>query len=796
MNRHAHVVLELEQALEVVAGYAGSDLGKEAVRSLRPSDLVPEIEAELRLVEQAAAFLLRNEGWGVPRIPDLRAPLRQLGAAGSVWTGAALRDAGVLLESARYVRRTVHRYASDYPRMTDALAGVVVLEDAEERLKRSIDPDGGVRDDASRELKRLRADVRAARSRIVEKLEQFVASLPERVRVPDASVSVREGRYVVPVRREGRAEVGGIVHDESGTGATLFIEPPVAVELMNRIRELELAEAREVLRILAELTDVLRPQREALSSTLTQLVRLDSVVARARYSLEANGHRPELDAEGGYSVIDGRHPLLLAAGAPVVAFALTLEPAERTMLVSGPNTGGKTVLLKAIGLISLMAQAGVIPPVGPGTRLPVFRDVFADIGDEQSIEASLSTFSAHLANQREIMEHADARSLVLIDEIGSGTDPAEGAALAQAILVELTGRAALTVATTHLGALKRLAGQFAGVVNASLQFDSAKLQPTYRLVKGVPGRSYGLAIARRLGFPEELIRAAEAALPQGERDANELLEELETKERRLTEELHRAEAARRETIAKLEQTKALEAELEKQRRNAEREAHRRAREMLLDARREVDEAVRELRAAASLAREHADADETARRARAAVERAARAHAESEQAAGEPRPRGRGRAGDIEVGDRVRVVATGSAGTVVEVRDGRATVDIGGLRMQLDAGALVPMEEGEARALERKATRAGGGAGWSAPEPEAVTEIDLRGLRADEVRSRLEPAIDAAMRADLPFLRIIHGKGTGALREVVAEMLTNDPRVRSWRIGELGEGGTGVTVAEL
>ena len=799
MNLHAHVVLELEEALEVVAGFAGSDLGKEAVRSLRPSDVVPEIESELRLVEQAAAFLLRNEGWGVPRIPDLRAPLRLLGAAGSVWPGAALRDAGALLESARYVRRTIHRYASDYPRLAEALADVVTLEDAEEQLKRSIDHDGAVRDEASRELRRLRSDIRAARSRIVEKLEQFVASLPEKVRVPDASVSVREGRYVVPVRREGRGDVGGIVHDESQSGATLFIEPPVAIELMNRIRELEMAEAREVLRILAELTELLRPHRDMLSATLEQLVALDSLIARARYSLEANGHRPELDVEGGYHVIDGRHPLLLAAGAPVVAFALTLEPAERTMLVSGPNTGGKTVLLKAIGLISLLAQAGVIPPVGPGTRLPVFRDVFADIGDEQSIEASLSTFSAHLKNLRDVMEHADGRSLVLIDEIGSGTDPAEGAALAQSILVELTRRGALTVATTHLGALKRLAGENEGVVNASLQFDSEKLQPTYRLVKGIPGRSYGLAIARRLGFPEGLIGEAERALPQGERDANELLEELESKEKRLTDELFRAEAARRETASRLEETKRLQAELEQQRKHAERDAHRRAREMLLDARREVDDAVRELREAAALAREHADADEIARRARAAVERAAREHAAGASGVGNQPGTGTRTGtggGDLEVGDRVRVATSGATGTLIELRDGRATLDVSGLRMTVDAASLEVLPAEEARALEKKAARAATGSGWSAAEPQAVTEIDLRGLRADEIRSRLEPAIDAAMRADLPFLRIIHGKGTGALREVVAEMLTSDPRVRSWRIGELGEGGTGVTVAEL
>ncbi|MGH7444805.1 MAG: endonuclease MutS2, partial [Longimicrobiales bacterium] len=515
-------------------------------RALAPSDALVWVEGELRRVHQMVGFLLRAEDWVITSLPDVRAPLRQLAVDGSVWDGVALRDTGVLLGSARVTRRAVLQHADHFPLLAEIAQPLLHIEAEEERIRLAIDDAGDVRDGASRDLGRLRREIRAARSRIVERLEQFVSTLPARFQVPDASISIRDGRYVVPIRREGRVEVGGLVHDESATGGTLFVEPPLALELMNRLRELEIAEAREVQRILREMTDRLRPYRTELIATLNALVALDSLFARARYALAVNGARPTMLSpdDATYHVVRGYHPLLHASGVDVVPFDLTLDDGERTLLVSGPNTGGKTVLLKAVGLISMLAQSGVIPPVGDGTRLPLFTNVFADIGDEQSIEASLSTFSAHLVNLREILEHATAHSLVLIDEMGSGTDPAEGGALAQAILVELTRRGTLTVATTHLGQLKLLAGEESGVVNASLQFDAAELRPTYRLQKGVPGRSYGLAIARRLGFPPPLLERADAFLPQTERDASHLLLELEEKERALAAALAEARAAR------------------------------------------------------------------------------------------------------------------------------------------------------------------------------------------------------------------------------------------------------------
>lgn len=794
MNRHALQVLQFPEALDLVAGFASSPLGAEAVRLLTPSDSRGWIEAELRRVDQMLGFLLRADDFAIPALPDLRGALRRLGVEGAAWEGVWLRDGAELLRSARETRRAVLQQAEHFPLLAEIAGRLLKLEDEEASIRRAIDASGEVKDEASRELKRLRSEIRGARSKIVEQLERYVASLPDRFRVPDASVSVREGRYVIPIRREGRGEVGGIVHDESATGATLFVEPPVAIELMNRLRGLEIAEAREVARILLELTNLLRPHRAELAETLAALIELDSLFARGRYALQYNGHRPEMLPAGTeeYRVFRGLHPLLLAGGGDVVPFDLEMVEGERTLLVSGPNTGGKTVLLKGIGLLSAMAQAGIVPPVGAGTKLPLFRDVYADIGDEQSIEASLSTFSAHLKNLGELLEEADHESLVLVDEMGSGTDPAEGASLAQAILVELTRRAALTVATTHLGQLKALAGVESGVVNASLQFDAQELRPTYRLVKGIPGRSYGLAIARRLGFPAPLLERAEAFLPQEERSAAQLLMELEQKEREMGAALAEAEAARAEAFALRREIEEREHTVRKREREAEARARQQARDLLLAARAEVDAAIREVREAAAAAAKvsQEELQDAARQARRRVEEAARRQAEK---APSEAPRRARKPGRLEAGARVRIAATGATGTLLELRDGRAVVETNGLRIQVPASGLEPLSAGEAVA---EAARPRLGGGWSAPEVHARPEVDLRGLRAEEVATALHPALDAAIQADLASLRIIHGKGTGALREVVGELLRADPRVLRVRPGGIGEGGTGVTVAEL
>ena len=790
MNTHALQVLQFPDALAVVATRASSTLGAEAVRSLTPAASPSWIETELRRVDEMAALLVRAEPWGMPAIPDVRAALRKLRVEGSVLDGNELRDMAQLLRTSREVRTLILKTRTANPWLAEMAEPLATLDKLEKEIDRTVDDVGTVRDTASRALSTIRRELRGARARIVEKLEEYMGTLPSRHQVADASVTVRDGRYVVPVRREARTEVGGIVRDESATGSTLFIEPPMAIELMNRLRELEIAEAREVLRVLRELTGAARPHEEQLNASLQQLGALDSLYARARYAGEHGGQRPQIVTDQrAYTLVNAFHPLLLAQAADrraVVPCDLAMDPDEHTLLVSGPNTGGKTVLLKAIGLISAMTQAGIIVPVGPGTRLPVFQDIFADIGDEQSIEASLSTFSAHLKNLREILESANAASLVLIDEMGSGTDPAEGGALGHAILTELTRRATLTVATTHLGQLKLLAGAEAGVVNASLQFDALQLRPTYRLQKGVPGRSYGLAIARRLGFPGDVLAHAESELPQTEREMGRLITELEEKEAALASALDETNRARAELAALREQVEERDQIVRKREKDAERRARQQARDLLLNAREEVEAAIHELRQTAGENASKQEIAEAARAARRRVEETARTQAEKMPA---PEPDA-APAGPIEEGVNVQVVASGAVGRVVELRDGRALVEIGGLRIQVPTSGLVRAAEPKREKAKVRVTT------WSESDYDASPEINLVGMRVEEAITPLTQAIDAAVRAALPSLRIIHGKGTGALRQAVAETLKGDLRIRSFRLGGPTEGGAGVTVAEL
>jgi DNA mismatch repair protein MutS2 len=472
----------------------------------------------------------------------------------------------------------------------------------------------------------------------------------------------------------------------------------------------------------------------------------------------------------------------------VVPFDLDLLPGERALVVSGPNTGGKSVFLKAVGLTAALAQSGVVPPVGTGTRLPVFRSFFADIGDEQSIARSLSTFSAHLANLADIVEEADACSLVLIDEMGTGTDPAEGAALARSILEELVARGATAIVTSHLGELKQLDTEGSGIVNASLQFDSERMEPTYRLVKGRPGRSFGLAIARRLGFPGGVLDRAESYREAGGAQLEELLERLERQEsavRQLAEELERE---RTEATRLRNELEGREHTLEEAERTSEERAQDEARKLLLDARREVEAAIEELRGATA---EGADLEEAARAARGRVERAAREHR---------RPRRDRPATSLDValaaGDRVRIESTGSRGRVLEVRDDRVLVESGALKLEVPATDLEPLDEADGshgRGRSTAVRRASWG-GYTAGA--ARTEVDLRGLRVDEMEAELARALDEAVVGGLSELRIIHGKGTGALRARAGELLSSDGRVREFRSGKPAEGGAGVTVATL
>jgi DNA mismatch repair protein MutS2 len=786
MSGHALEVLEFERVLERVARRASSDLGRERVRALRPRARREDIVRELGRVASVMRFLAERPEWSLGALPDVRGPLAQLATEGAVLDAAPLHHLGGLLTTSRVLKSELRRSADEA--LATIEARLVDLRATEDDIVRTVDGEGAVLSGASRELKRIRDRLRGAHAKVVRALEGYLGSLPARYLVADGSVTIRDGRYVVPIRREGKGEVGGIVHGESQTGATLFVEPPMAIELMNGLRDLEGEEAREIRRILRELTAALAPHVEALAGTLDSLIDFDALEARARTAEAWEGMVPEIAPEGEKTlrIRDGRHPLLIEAheGA-VVPFDLDLDADERALVVSGPNTGGKSVFLKATGLISTLAQSGVVPPVGPETRLPVFGAVFADIGDEQSIARNLSTFSAHLANLSDIVSQADEASLVLIDEMGTGTDPAEGAALARAVLDDLVARGATTIVTSHLGDLKRLDTKGSGIVNASLQFDPERMEPTYRLVKGRPGRSYGLAIARRLGFPGDVLDRAETHRERGAAELEELLARLEREEHEARELGHRLDLERAQTARLRADLEDRERALSESERTSETRAREEARQLLLDARAEVEEAIRELRGAVA---EGAALEEASREARRKVERAA--GRQRGRAAGRPSSTPSPR---LAPGDPVRLAATGARGRVVEVRADRVLVEAGALRLEVPVHEVEPAGTGGAPGDAGDRTSRGG---WRAPSHEPRVEVDLRGMRVDEMEAELVRALDEALLADLPELRIIHGKGTGALRQRVGEILEADARVSEYRMGGPREGGAGVTVVNF
>ena len=777
--------LEFEVALEVVAEYTVGPLGAEALRARRPSDDADWIRYELAHVGELLAYLRRGESFSVAPVPELRGALGRLRIDGSVLELGELVDIKVTLAAGHALSAELERVVESCPRL--AMLGVPPVDRNIVRLlDRSIGDDGELLDSASPALAAARREVHAARERLIRRLDALLRDIDASAVPGGASVTMRGGRYVIPVRRDARSRPEGIIHDESGSAGTLFIEPTVAIELGNAVRASVIAEERETLKVLRELTDVLRPAREAIRALHTTAVEVDTIVARARWARDTHGEVPTIvDAGGHLALKDARHPLLLARGIAVVPFDLVLEPGERTLLISGPNTGGKTVLLKATGLMLALAQSGIVPSVGAGTVLPIMRRFFVDIGDHQSLAADLSTFSAHVAELRRVLTTADEATLVILDEVGSGTDPAEGGALAMAVLETLTGRGTLTLATTHLGTLKSLASRVPGVVNGSLHFDANTLSPTYRFTKGIPGRSYGLAIARRLGVDEEVLAKAEALVPEAERELDRLLAAVEAREQTLTREEHDvterlAEVERREAVAAVTDTAQLarESELKRREKDADRDRARQAKAYLLEARKRVEDAL----ALAKGATDEAQAKE----ARRILEEGVR---EETRRLDEPDELPVGAGERLAVGARVRLT-TGSTGEVMELRsDGKAVVVVGTMRLVVSAKSLV--------VLGRDARSA-------APKPEhhasvdssreAAYEIDLRGMRADESESMVHSAIDGATLAEQPHLRIIHGMGTGVLRDVVHRLLKHDSRVASFDFAPRQQGGTGVTIA--
>lgn len=774
--------LEFNKILSKVEEYAATDMGKELVRELRPLTDLSAIREAQQITSEAVQLLTGSDRVPLGGIFDIRDSLKKASIGGTLAVQELL-EIGSTLRGSRLMREFLTGADNSLTILPEWGGRLAVFPGLERELERCLSPEGEILDSASSKLRSLRSQIKVIQNRIREKLDSMVKSAENSKYLQDPIVSLRNDRYVIPVKQEYRSLFPGIVHDQSSSGATLFIEPLAVVELNNQLRIIEAEAVEEENRILKELSGKVKEIADQLSTALNILSRLDLAFAKGRYSLAIHGTEPVLNSTGQIQLYNARHPLLTGK---VVPITVSLGDAYHTLVITGPNTGGKTVTLKTIGLLTLMAQSGLHIPADSGSKIAVFNKIFCDIGDEQSIEQSLSTFSSHLTQIVKIIAGATGPDcLVLLDELGAGTDPTEGAALAMSILTHLHQLGVRTVATTHYSELKAFAYKTEGICNAAVEFDIETLRPTYRLLTGLPGSSQAFEIALKLGLPEFLVQNARSYISAEEAKVEEMLKQIEIDRRKAREDRMAIEADR----LKIEKDRRhYEEELAKFQREKEellRQARQEAREILLEARRESENLLRKLRE--SPPEQLAGIVNTARqKIGAELERL-------EAKTTVPQPEGCLKLEDLKVGMRVKSRSLDQIGTVLEIGNEEALVQMGIIKANLAISDLEPVAEEKVK-ISRPLRKSGETGLETAQKISA--EISLRGMTVDEALYQLEKYLDQAIMAGLNRFRVIHGKGTGALRQAVHQYLKGNPVVKSFAFAEQNEGGLGATVVEL
>lgn len=776
--------LEYQKILEQLASFTGSPLSRERVMELEPVDDLASILGWQAETSEGRELLRLDPTAEIGGWRDIRVQLKRA-KSGAVLEPDELMAVADTLSAGRAIKNFLQEKKERYPLLSRLADALVSLPELERAIKKAILPGGEVADGASPELAQVRRKILNHQVQIKDHLEHVIRSPNYQKYLQDPIVTVREGRYVVPVKIEYRSQVPGIVHDQSASGATLFIEPMAVVDKNNELRRLLLVEKQEVLRILIELSDGVSREVDSISIALDALGEFDFILAKARYSEKLDAWAPILHGEAYMDIKQGRHPLLKGEAVPV---NLRLGEDFDTLVITGPNTGGKTVTLKTAGLMVLMAQSGLHIPAGEGSRLGVFRQVFVDIGDEQSIEQSLSTFSSHMTNIVDIVRRAGRDSLVILDELGAGTDPTEGAALAQSILEKLHAAGARTIATTHASELKNFAYTRERVENASVEFDAVTLKPTYRLLIGKPGRSNAFEIASRLGLPAELVERAREFLTVEQVQVDELMRNLERTQQEAEVERERAARLSEEAKALKEKCERIESELTQKKEQILSKAGEEARLLVREARQEAEATIRELRdkMAAKAGHERESAIQEARARLKKIQGRVNRKAPEKAAAGEA-PR------QLRPGEEVYLPKFNQKGYVLSAPGptGEVQVQVGIMKVNVPLNDL--------RRAEKPAPAKGQSqtAGVLLDKAKEISsELDLRGLYAEEALLQVEKYLDDAYLAGLSKVYLIHGKGTGSLRTAIHRELNGHRRVKSLRLGEQGEGGYGVTVVEL
>ena len=790
--------------------HARTPYGREALGALGPSaDLAVVRE---RLDRAGEATLLAQAGSPLPigDAPDLRPTLARLSPKNAVLDAEELFDVASALAAVRRLHDALHTRRETSPALWAVARRLVVLKALEDRIGRTVDEQGRVRDDASPELRRLSREIVRRQGALRSTLQAALRDAVKQGWATEDQPTIRGGRAVIPVRAEAKRKVQGFVHDVSSTGQTVYIEPASVLDLGNEVRELEIERDHEVRRILREVSAHVRHHRPDLGASLDALGELDALAAAGRLGAELGALVPDVGEGGPLRLVRARNPVLAlhlasegeaSPDAPraVVALDLTLGEAEgderptTTLVITGPNAGGKSVAMKTVGVLSLMVAHGLPVPAGPGTRIPIPTQLFLDVGDQQSIQDDLSTFTSHLVNVRRMLHHADDRSLCLIDEAGTGTDPAEGGALAESVLQRLTARRALTIATTHVGALKAFAHNTPGVANGSMEFDRATLRPTYRFRAGVPGSSYAFEIAERVGIDGPVLRDARALVGEGKSRLEDLIAEFEAR-------TGEAEARRDEAVDRLREAERVrddyQARLERLRADADRrraEALAEADRILREANATVENTVREIKEAQAETEETRAAREKLEEAKQNVARRQRTVSKRQKRRRPaPAPAPPTASGPLAVGDQVRIEGTETTGELIALDDREGVVAFGSLTSRVKRGRLTKVGGAQPQRVEVRAPSTGG----AVAAVHARRRVDLRGQRVEAALSEVERLVDGGLAAGVPSVEILHGKGTGALRDAIHAQLAARPDIVGFDVAAYDQGGDGVTIVSL
>ena len=779
--------LELDRVLEQLAERAGSELGKIACRNLRPTSDLEDVQA---LLDQTTAACDLSTKKGYPHFyeaQDVSFSLERADRGGALNPKELLRIAGTLR-----CARTVKSYTAEDEAAT-VLDGMFMSLSAnkylEDKIFGAILSEEEIADNASPTLADIRRHKKVQSAKIRDSLQKIISSPAYAKSLREPIITIRDGRYVVPVKSECKNDVPGLVHDISGSGGTLFVEPMSAVNANNALRELELKEKKEIERILAEMSAEAAAHRDDINTNVKILVDLDVIFAKAKLAYAMRAWAPLMNDQGIVDLRKARHPLLDPKTA--VPITVRLGTDFDSMIITGPNTGGKTVTLKTIGLLTLMAECGMHVPAGDGSKLSTFDAILADIGDEQSIAQSLSTFSSHMRTIVDVVEECDDRTLVLFDELGAGTDPAEGAALAIAIIEFCRTMGSRVVATTHYAEMKLYAMQTKGVINASCEFDVETLRPTYKLLIGIPGKSNAFAISRKLGLPEHILKEADDLVGKSDKDFEDVLSQLEQQRQQMEVARQEAERLRHETAKIKQQSEEFNEQIRREREKAMEAARKEAQQIIEDARITANRVGEELKTLKKQLQESAD---TANLNQKQTElRRSLNDAESKLRVGkveEKRPEPKR---DILVGDTVELLKLGTKASVIGInKDGTYEIQAGIMKLKAKKSEIYLLENENPYVQKGRPKHSGREMKVAAMNP----EVDLRGMDSVEAICVMDRYLDEAMRSNLKQVRIIHGKGTGVLRKAVHESLKRNKYVKKYRLGVYGEGEDGVTIAEF